>query len=506
MNITQVTRNPFILSILFLLINSGCEKDIEKYPEIIPPETSFDLSFLKEHNPGLASDIILTASGKKLKGRFPYTADIKNLVATFNETNGIVTVNNKIQESGITANDFSQILTYKLESHDGIVELYSVDATWFTGLPMVYIYTDSEVEIDSKEEYIPGNVTIVGGREFKDNAGEMEIRGRGHSTWHFHEKKPYQLKFNSKTEMLGMAASKRWVFLSEHSDKTLMRNRLGFEMGYMSKLDWTPESVYAEVFVNDDFKGVYNITPKVEGGDHRVDIGGSGYLLEIDTPDHLSDDDLFFESNEFTIQIKEPDTEFESAEYNYIKDYIGAFENALFGNNFTDPDIGYSKYIDVESFIDWYLINEIAKNVDARSYSSIYLSLVTGQKLKMGPLWDFDLGFGNVNYSDAEFPEGFWIKDNAWISRLFQDPKFVSEVKERFVYFKQNETYLLDIIDSTATTLKWAQYENDKRWEVFGNWIWPNAVVYETHLEEVNYLEDWLSSRMAWLDEAYKGL
>ena len=103
--------------------------------------------------------------------------------------------------------------------------------------------------IDSKEDYREGFVTTFGGLNFDDlQSTEMEIRGRGNSTWYIHPKKPYQLKFNDKNEALGMPEEKKWIFLAEHSDKTLMRNKIAFEMGYISNLDWTPQSHYAEVF------------------------------------------------------------------------------------------------------------------------------------------------------------------------------------------------------------------------------------------------------------------
>lgn len=491
----------FILAILF--ITTGCEKDSDN---TVPQATFSNFSFLKQHNPGLTSDIKLDYYGQQLKGRLPYSVDIKNLVASFDHTGSPVLMNNIVQESGITKNDFTQPIIYTVTNPEGSVENFEVDITWFTGLPLFYIYTDDGAEIDSKEEYRQGNALMTGGRDFEDGAGEMKIRGRGHSTWYFHPKKPYQLKFDEKTEVFGMPADKKWIFLSEHSDKTLMRNHLAFEMGHISNLEWTPQTIYAEVILNDDYVGTYTISQKVEESSNRVNIGDNGYLLEIDTPDHLNDGDVYFNSTRFMLQIKEPEIAFDSEEYNYIKNYIIEFENTLYSDHFLDAEIGYKKYVDVDSFVEWYLINEIVKNQDSRDYSSMYCTLIPGQKLKMGPLWDFDLGFGNVNYSDCEFPTGYWVKYHAWINRMFEDPEFVLKVKERFSYFKDNEAYLIDFIDSTADKLKYAQEENDIRWDVFGNWIWPNPVVFNTHQEEVDHLKDWFTRRMAWLDDVYNSL
>ncbi|MDO9137286.1 MAG: CotH kinase family protein, partial [Lutibacter sp.] len=314
------------------------------------------------------------------------------------------------------------------------------------------------------------------------------------------------LKFDSKTEMLGMPKDKKWIFLAEYSDKTMLRNTIAFEMGYLSKLDWTPKSVFSEVYVNNQYNGTYNITQKVEAGSNRVVLGSTGYLLEIDQLDRLDPDDVYFRTHDFLINIKEPDLTIGSNEYNYVKNLLNEFENVLKSNQFTDASVGYAKYIDVDSFIDWYLISEITKNQDSRDFSSIFLNVMPGQKIKMGPLWDFDLAFGNVNYSDATHPTGFWVKNHKWYARLFQDPLFVAKVKSRFIYFKNNQNLILNKIDSHANYLKWAQAENNKKWNTIGVYVWPNPVVLSTYDAEVNRLKSWYSQRMTWLGTAFNSL
>ena len=258
--------------------------------------------------------------------------------------------------------------------------------------------------------------------------------------------------------------------------------------------------------MNDSFNGIYNICQKVEETNRRVVLGDTGFLLEIDHPDRLDWDDVYFNSSDFLINIKEPEITFESPEFNYVKNHIITFENTLHGSNFKDPVNGYQKYIDVDSFVDWYLINEIVKNQDSKSFSSIYFHFIPGEKLKMGPLWDFDLAFGNVDYSECTYPEGFWVKHHKWYTRLFEDPFFVNKVKARFAYFRENQQYILDKIDFHANKLKWSQEENDKRWNLFGNYVWPNPVYFDSHEEEVSHLKNWYNQRMDWLDAAYNEL
>ena len=182
------------------------------------------------------------------------------------------------------------------------------------------------------------------------------------------------MKLSDKSAFLGMPEDKKWLFLAEYSDKTMLRNTLAFELGYMSNLDWTPAGEFAEVYLNGEYNGTYNITQKVEASSNRVVLGETGYLLELDQLHKIDSDDVYFESTateKFIINIKEPELDHGSEEFRYIKNLIAEFEETLFGANFQDENTGYKKYINLESFIDWYLVSEITKNVDSQWYSSI---------------------------------------------------------------------------------------------------------------------------------------
>lgn len=497
----------FVLLLLPMMILSSCGDDSDDIDPVVQGTEISEFYFLKSSNDNLEEDIHATIEDNIITARLPLEIDIQHMVASFEHNGSEIRVDNSTQISGETPNDFSQIQNYTVSTDDGNIGQYEVDMTYFTGLPIIYIETTNRLEIDSKEDYVPGTVSMDGGRVFTDlSSSTMKIRGRGNSTWYIHPKKPYQLKFSEKTEMLGMPEDKKWIFLAEFSDKTLIRNKIAFELGYLSQLDWTPQSVFTEVVINGTYSGTYNIAQKVEESDHRVVLGDNGYLLEIDQFERLDSDDVYFTTDKFLINIKEPDTEYNSNEYNYVNDLINEFESVLMGAQFTDPDVGYAKYIDVDSFIDWYLISEITKNQDSRNFSSIFLNVIPGDKIKMGPLWDFDLAFGNVDYSECEYPTGFWVKDHAWYARLFQDDAFVEKVKQRFLYFRENQGLILEKMDYYANLLQWSQFENDSKWNLFGNYVWPNPVVYDSHQAEVEHLKSWYIERMNWLDTAFEGL
>ena len=505
------TQNNFTNPVTYRVSNSqGTSRDYQVVltNAVAPTITSF--AFASGKNSELNQDVSLELDGNTFKGRVTQNIDISELVPSFSYTGSSISVDGSPQESGVTPNNFDNLVTYKVVNDFGDEKDYQIDLTKFTGLPIINLITDGSVQIDSKEDYVEGDVSLDGRRDFESLTDlSMKIRGRGNSTWFIHPKKPFQMKLSDKSAFLGMPEDKKWLFLAEYSDKTMLRNTIAFELGYMSNLDWTPAGEFAEVYLNGEYNGTYNITQKVEESDNRVALGDTGYLLELDQLDRIDPDDVYFESTvteRFIINIKEPSLDYGSEEFRYIENLIAEFEEALFGANFQDENIGYKNHINLESFIDWYLISEITKNVDSRWFSSIYLNVMPGEKIKMGPLWDFDLAFGNTDYADTQYYQGWWIRFNPWYERLFEDPAFTQMVKDRFIYFKNNEDLIIQKIDMYAEKLKWAQAENDQKWQTIGKYVWPNPVIYDTYQEEVDHLKNWYLARMQWLEEAFNDL
>jgi spore coat protein CotH len=159
--------------------------------------------------------------------------------------------------------------------------------------------------------------------------------------------------------------------------------------------------------------------------------------------------------------------------------------------------------LDVDSFVDWYLVNEITKNNDAVFYLSVFMYYDQEKgKYCMGPVWDFDISLGNYKGSIGEFSEGFHIKNAKWINRLFEDPNFVLLVKNRWNVKKSEFFTLLQYIDERASYINDAQTQNFRRWDILSTSVWPNVVVPGSYQGEIDYLKSWLDSRLTWLDTA----
>ena len=471
----------------------------------INPTTNelLEFSLLKKNNSILKENLILDIDGNSVYKYIPDFLNADSLVATFKHNGKSVKIENLIQVSDSTENNFNRILSYEVVAINGDVKKYNVRLDNFTKLPVILIDTENESEITSKEDYIEGSLKFIG-KDFTDPYyhKKIKIRGRGNYTWSL-PKKPFQLKFKEKISFFDLEKDKKWVLLANYTDKTMLRTAIAFEMGYLSKLQWTPKYDFLEVFLNNEYYGTYQVTEKVEEDDHRVNIGKNGYLVEVDTERKIDDDDIVFRTQRKLFNIKSPDLIKGSNEYDYIKNYINNVENTLYSDSFNDSLNGYKTLIDVDSFVDWYLINEISKNNDAAFHSSCYMTLIPGEKLKMGPIWDFDIAFGNSRQNDNELTSGFWIKNSSWYKRMFKDEYFIKKVKERFLFFYENKDQIQSISNELSRKITKSRLENNKKWDTLGKYIYPNFIYrFESFDDEVDYLNLWIEARFEWLKNA----
>ncbi len=288
----------------------------------------------------------------------------------------------------------------------------------------------------------------------------------------------------------------------------MIRNATAFYMGSISNLEYTPHFHFVDVILNGRYHGTYQLGDKLKISKNRVNVGDDGFLLEIDYRAENEEDSRYLKVGHIgrSVSIKEPDVEYDDENFNYIKDFMSEADAALFSYTFTDPENGWQKYLDMDSFVDWYLINEITKNNDAFFYTSCYMNLKRGGKLKMGPLWDYDIAFGNVSFNGCDTPDGFWIKNVTWYTRLFQDPAFVARVKERFDYFYNHQDDILNFIDEQVQYLSRSVEENDIRWDIIKSSVYPRFNVIGDYQDEIDFMKDWMKERFDWLKEAFEGL
>jgi hypothetical protein len=495
-------------------------------PNFEPYITSFSISTTETGLTGDLPGVIDETQSTITLATQEWIGNINSLKAVF-EANGTLTVGGAPQTSGVTAQDFHGNIVYRVTAKSGATKEYTVifESPQTTGLPVMKIDTRGR-SVTSKDDWFsvlnPGVIpsyTMYAPTGERLSSGTTDIKGRGNSTWEMMPKKPYALKLSTKSSLLGMPAYKRWNLLANYADKTLLRTEVAFKMGEILKdgLPWTPRSRQVQLYVNNEYQGLCQLVEAIKIDENRVDIEEitrenpqRGYILEIDYRKKESFN--FITTRGVTFSCSDPDENLDAVItggtqtlFEKIKTDVQYVEDVLFSENFTDPDNGYRTYLDVESFIDWYLVNEITKNIDATVTSAFMYYDGERKKYCMGPIWDFDIALGNY-VGAGEYTNGFYITRAVWVNRLFTDPAFVSQLKTRWNAKKSEFSALRHYINERAAYIDSAQAQNFKRWDILGIAVWPNVGIFETYEGEIAYLRFWLDARLRWLDTAINAL
>jgi hypothetical protein len=374
-----------------------------------------------------------------------------------------------------------------------------------------------------------------------DYEGFIGIEIRGQSSQMF-PKKSYGFETRDSsgndlnTGLLGMPEDSDWILYAPYSDKSLMRNALTYYLGRRLDYEWQPRFRFCELYINDSYTGIYMLVERVKRGEARVNINKlkpdensgndltGGYIIKVDKINGLSDNEYFHTypsdpadipgNNEFTYVYPEWDA-ITSKQKEYIINYIQTIEWSLTNEGFTDPLSGFRKYLDEDSFIDFQLMQELTNNVDGYRYSTFFYKKrdSDGGKVYAGPLWDFDLCYGNVDYSYTNLSTSGWLykdlgQDGSsrinWWSRMMKDKDYRAKFVERWQELRQgpfSSDSIMSYIDGTVNYLKDPVSRNFLKWPILGMYVWPNEFIGQTYDEEVNYLKTWISGRVRWMDD-----
>ena len=464
--------------------------------------------FERQKNPGIESDLkfdfSLLRKGKEVDTIFfsvPYRVDDLKLCPTFTCRGASVKIGEEIQTSGVSKIDFGISREYSVVG-DSSVRKYLVVVQHFSGLPIVYINTENQAPIVSKDSYVNATLRIEENKATGSSVlleVPMTVKGRGNSTWGM-PKKPYKMKLNKKAEVLGMPADKEWVLLANYIDPSLVRNDLAFEVSERLQMAWTPRRKFVEVVLNGAHQGNYLLTEQIKIASKRVDVEEfevtetspevitGGYLLELDT---YYDEDWKFKSPlmNLPVMVKEPDIV--QVHLDYLKGYFTEVENTIYGEGFKDSQNGWIKYLDEASFIDWWIIMETMGCWEPNHPKSCYMHKSRGGKLAMGPVWDFDWKeFGWE--TDRFYMKG---RDNTtmpiWYARLFEDPVFLNKLKARYKSLRSNELSNLNVyMEVQRKLLKKSAGLNYQIWR-------QGSSNYDTELDaQLNFI----SGHLKWLD------
>ncbi len=307
-----------------------------------------------------------------------------------------------------------------------------------TGLPVVYIDTDGGKGISSKTVSTASVLKIRGDGTLDGlPPSSCSVRGRGNISWKW-PKKPYRLHFRDRVSLLGMPPHEDWVLLASFSDRTLMRSLVAMKVSSLTSLEWTPRCVPVELVLDGEHRGNYLLMEQLAVGADRLDLGDTGLLLELD---YHQDGDFhwidprgssLYRWDGVPFAVRYPDPEgLTVTQKEQIRHFVAQAAQALYGEDFADPDKGYAAWLDVDSFVDYWLVFEIMGNYELGNPGSVFMHKRADGKLQAGPCWDFDWSLLRSGADIQDFT-GLLNRDAIWYSRLFRDPAFAQKVRTRF--------------------------------------------------------------------------
>lgn len=421
-----------------------------------------------------------------------------------------------------------------------------------SNLPIVIIQTGGQVIAD--EPKITADMKIIYNGPGKINRqtdppghynGKIGIELRGSSSMDF-PKKPYGFETrdtdgeNRNVSLLGMPEENDWILNASYNDKTLMRDALAYLIAG-KLMSYAPRVRHVELVINNQYQGVYLLTEKIKRDKNRVDISNmdvndndgnaltGGYIFKIDKETGSNSGQGWISPykpepgvwQQTFFQYEFPDVkEITNAQKNYIQQHVTKLDHVMAGAGYDDPITGYRAWVDAGSIADFIIVNELTKNPDAYRLSTFFYKKRDSQggKIVAGPVWDFNLGFGNVNYCTNGDPEGLVIRRfnqvcpgdywliHFWWKKWMDDQKMENEIKARWQNLRGNELAedrLEYVVDSLAALLSLPQRRNFTKWPVLGQYVWPNYFVGATYEQEVQFLKQWIRDRIGYLDSIW---
>ncbi len=423
-----------------------------------------------------------------------------------------------------------------------------------SNLPIVII--DTHGQSIRNEPKITAHMSIIYNGPGKRNQltdalnnydGYIGIEYRGDSSLQFPKKQfaietRDSLGANLNVSLFGMPEENDWVLYAPYSDKTLMRNVLAYklsaELGH-----YAARTQFCEVVLNGEYWGVYVFMEKIKRDKGRVAIADidstkvdspavtGGYIIKVDKSaggnvgGWYSDFPLFYEGGRgriyYQYHFPKPD-EITDSQKEYIQSFIFDFETMMSNDDYDHPANGMWTAMNMTSVLDYVIVNEVSKNVDAYRLSAFLYKDRDDQnpRICVGPVWDFNLAFGNAGYHTAQSTRGWQIEyfmfdeffNNGgdpfmmpfWWGKIWSSPRFQNKLYERWWQVRHTALdvdRLLNYIDDTVALLDEAQKRNFERWPVLGTYVWPNPYVGYSYRDEIVYLKSWLRERIEWMDD-----
>ena len=429
-----------------------------------------------------------------------------------------------------------------------INESVGLNAPDSTNIPLIMINTNNQLIVDEPKinvdfkviDNFPNslNYPTDSGNIYSGIAG-IEIRGSYSATL---PQKPYGIETrdtqgnNNNVSLFGMPQENDWILIANYNDKTFLRNVLSFDL-FEKMGHYAPRTKLCEVVVNDIYNGIYVFTEKIKRDNGRVDIA------KLDLDDNFGDSltggyifrvDYWNQNNSWISNYNNPNFPNDAVRYvynypdydeitvqqkNYIQNLVGDFEDALWSNDFEDSILGYRPYINIRSFIDYFIVNEFARNVDGFKKSRNFYKDKSSKDslIYAGPVWDFDWAY--KDHSSSMINGSGWrhdysgptdVKPPGWYIRLLQDTTFANELNCRYFNLRNtilDTTNIFSFIDSLSSMVSEPQNRHYTRWPILGINVGTPEIGNQptSYSGEIIKFKSWINERLIWLDANMPG-
>lgn len=404
-----------------------------------------------------------------------------------------------------------------------------------TNLPIMMIETKNEVIEKDKKVIIQvsvidyeGSNSIALNPNLTTNA---TIKYRGNSSYATFDKSQYRIQFfknvNKDTvqnySLFGMNADSDWVLYGPFLDRTLIRNRLMYSLS-RDLMEWAPDSRFFELYVDNEYQGIYLAVEAISNGDERIKLEPFG-LLSGETPYIIRRDRVGMNtnvlhtygevnghtSNELSVLFP-GNNSLTPKQYAWIESDVSKFEEVLYSDYFDNPNTGYAKYINVSSFVDYFILNEFAMITDSSELSTYLYKNLNGKLTYT--VWDFNNGFNNYQWFDEPYDQ-FFNLDSNWFERLIQDRNFVDLIMVRYESLRKSELSNTSIMNRIDTEIELLGPAIERNFEVWGYTFKQNILSWDaqgqvrdpkSYKEAVEMLKNTIQLRLEYLDANMKNL
>jgi len=399
-----------------------------------------------------------------------------------------------------------------------------------TNLPTLSIHVqDNILPVNRGEDFESQSVLIYdGGTMLQEYPILFRVRGNFSAT---HENKAFRMKYNDgKSHHVMKGGSnesptkcKKWVLINSYRDKTLMRNPVAWAMSKRAERDWTPWSQVVDLVVNGDYRGTYTLADAVSVDRNRIDITEmtewdldeeyitGGYLVEADN-NYSKETYHFLSGHGNTMSVHEPDEDvMQTQQFQYIKNTWNSMEEVVFGASYTDKEKGMCSVLDIETFLNWFLVSEFDGNTDMICQVFHYKER-GDDHFYTGPVWDADLALENDQTTYPANERMDWTykvrqtgQYSQLVSRVLSDPSVFAQLQEQWARLRKKGNFepndVAADVDSLRREIRASANLNFIRWPYLNQWLSLNPAVPGSWEAEVDRVRDFVHDRVAWMDE-----